>query len=296
MIKSKKKTEWDMKTGIGNYYLEKYGLSEGARLMAEDGYEFADLNFQDVESEFYTSGEDGFFMLAGRYREALKKNGISVFQIHGPWVFPPKDGTEADRAELFGKMTKALGIARFFGAKYMAVHPLMPYGANSPEGAPEVYEINKKFFAALASVAGKLGVTLCLENMPYPNFPLSETGRLLELVRDIGSPHLRLCFDIGHANIFEKRIGDAIREAGFDFIKIIHAHDNLGDRDAHLPPYSGNVDFGDVCEALYDIGFNGVMNFETTPERLEGYAMMSAEEQRAAERELAKYARLLGGE
>ena len=95
---------------------------------------------------------------------------------------------------------------------------------------------------------------------------------------------------------FRETFAAPIREAGFDFIKIIHAHDNLGDRDAHLPPYSGNVDFGDVCEALYDIGFDGVMNFETTPERLDGYAMMSAEEQRAAERELAKYARLLGGE
>lgn len=234
-------------------------------------------------------------MLAGRYLQALKKQGISVFQIHGPWVFPPKDSTEADRAELFGKMTKALGIARFFGAKYMAVHPLMPYGANSPEGAGEVYEINKKFFSALASVAGKLGVTLCLENMPFPEFPLSEAEKILELIKDISSPHLRLCFDVGHANIFDKRIGEVIREVGADYVKIIHAHDNLRDRDAHLPPYSGNVDWGDVCEALYDIGFDGVMNLETTPERFEGYALMSADEQRAAERELAKYARLLGG-
>ena len=284
-----------MKIGIGNYYLEKYGLSEGARLMAEDGYEFADLNFQDVESEFYTSGEDGFFMLAGRYRAALKKNGISVFQIHGPWRFPPKDGTEADRAELFGKMTKALGIARFFEAKYMAVHPLMPFGEHSAERPDEVYEINKRFFSALASVAGKLGVTICLENMPYMEFPLSETEKLLELICDIGSPHLKLCLDTGHANMFDKPIGAIIRDTGADYIKIIHVHDNLGDKDAHLPPYSGNVDWGEFCEALYDIGFAGVMNFETSAKRLEGYSDMSAEEKREAERQVAKYAELLGG-
>ena len=284
-----------MKIGIGGYYIEEYGLDAGCALMAEDGYEAIDLNFADAESEFYTSGEDGFFMLAGRYRSALKKHGISVYQIHGPWRFPPKDGTEEDRAELFGKMTKALGIARFFGAKYMAVHPLMPFGEHSAQQPEEVYEINKRFFSALASVAGKLGVTVCLENMPYREFPLSETEKLLVLIKDIDSPHLRLCLDTGHANMFEKPIGAVTRDTGADYIRIIHVHDNLGDKDAHLPPYSGNLDFGELCEALYDIGFDGVMNLETSARMIEGYSEMSAEEKREAEREVARYAQLLGG-
>lgn len=284
-----------MKIGIGNYYLERYGLDVGAKRMAEDGYSFADLDFSDAESEFYTSTEDNFFMLAGRYKAALKKQGIEIFQIHGPWIFPPKDSTEEDRAVLFGKMTKALGIARFFGAKYMAVHPLMPYGEHSSEKEDEVYLINKKFFSALASVAGKLGVTLCLENMPFLEFPLSKTDKILELIKDIGTPYLKLCFDTGHANMFGGRIGDAVRDAGADYIKIIHVHDNFGDADVHLPPYSGNVDWGDFCEALYDIGFDGVMSLETSPKEIYGYSEMTEESVREAEIELSRYAKLLGG-
>ena len=284
-----------MKIGIGNYYLRKYGLPEGAAKMAEDGYEYADLNFSDTESEFYTSTEDNFFLLAGRYKSALTKHGVSVLQIHGPWCCPPKDADEQQRAELFGKMTKALGIARFFGAKYMAVHPLMPFGENSDKNANEVYEINKRFYTSLSSVAGKLGVTVCLENMPFKNFPLSETEKIMELLRDVNSPHLKLCLDTGHANMFEKPIREVIHDAGADYLRILHVHDNSGQRDAHLPPYEGNVDWGDFAEALYDVGFDGVISLETSPESFEGFARMSADEQREREIYLSRLAKLIAG-
>lgn len=284
-----------MKIGIGDYYLKKYGLDEGALRMAKDGYEYIDLSFSDCDSEFYTSTEDDFFMLAGRYRAALKKQGISVWQIHGPWRFPPNDGDDDSRAELFGKMTKALGIARFFGAKYMAVHPLMPFGEHSPDRPDEVYEINKRFFSALASVAGRLGVTVCLENMPFVEFPLSGSDKILELLRDINSPYLKLCFDTGHANMLGEPIDGAVRDAGVEMLKIVHIHDNMGDRDSHLPPYDGNIDWGRAIEALYDIGFDGVISLECSPVRCEDDSATSEEQIREKEKEVASVAKLLAG-
>ena len=97
-----------MKTGISGYYLDRYGIEDGARLMAKDGYGAIDLSFVNTETEFYSARESDFFILAGKYKAALKKNDISVEQIHGPWRFPAQDRTEDDRAERFGKMTKAL--------------------------------------------------------------------------------------------------------------------------------------------------------------------------------------------
>lgn len=172
---------------------------------------------------------------------------------------------------------------------------MMPFGADSPDDPDEVFKINERFFSALASVAGKLGVTLCLENMPFRSFSLSEIEKITELTDKINSPHLKLCFDTGHANMFDQPIGKLVRDGG-ERIAIIHVHDNLGDRDAHLPPYFGNIDWGDFVEALYDVGFSGVMNIESSPERLSGYAEMSDGEVRDAEREMAKYAKLLAGD
>ena len=173
-----------MKIGIGPYYLKRYGNGEGAELMAKHGYEYIDFNLADTESEYYTAKEEFFFTTVNKIRRTLNENGIKIHQIHGPFRYPPKDATEDDRAELFGKMAKAIAIAKHLGAKYMAIHPLMPYGANSSENPKEVYEINKRYFKALADVAGKLGVTVCLENMPCREFPLASTASILELIED----------------------------------------------------------------------------------------------------------------
>ncbi len=284
-----------MKIGIGNYYLDKYGIEEGARRMAEHGYGAIDLNFANTDSEFYSAKESDFFVLANKYRNALKKHNITVEQIHGPWRYPPQDATEDDRAERFGKMTKAVAIAKFFGAKYVAIHPLMPYGADSDENPDEVYEINKKFYTALASVAGKLGVTLCLENMPFRNFPLSSSESIMTLVKDISSPALKFCFDTGHALYYGEDIGASVRAIGNEYLKTLHVHDNHGDEDSHLPPYEGAIDWAEFIEALYDIGYDGVMNLETSPKKYEAYSSMTAKQITEKELELAKIAKLLAG-
>ena len=104
-----------------------------------------------------------------------------------------------------------------------------------------------------------------------------------------------MTFDTGHANMFDGSIGDKIRYAG-DLIKIMHVHDNDGTADQHLNPYGGNIDWADLAEALFDIGYAGVLNLETNPvskKQLE--EGISDEEITKAEKSLAKTARLIAG-
>lgn len=280
-----------MKTGIREYYLNRYGLDEGTARMVEDGYSFIDLSFADTETEYYTEKDEGFLTMLSKKRRELKERGIEVYQIHGPWRYPC-DATEEDRAERFEKMTKSLVIAKYLGARYVALHPLMPYGANSPEDPDGVYEINHRFFSALANVASKLGVTVCLENMPFPEFPLSSPLQVLGLIRDINSPALKMCLDVGHANIVGGRISEDIREIG-DQLRILHLHDNYGEEDTHNPLFEGTVNWADVSEALYEIGFDGVASLECSP--VGDSEQITEEERREREKRIAGYARLIAG-
>ena len=277
-----------MKTGIGNYYLNKYGLEAGALKMAEDGYECIDFDFSDTDTEYYTKREEDFLASMLEIKKTLAKAGISVHQIHGPWRTPVRDGTEDERAERFGKMTKAMVMAKHLGARYMAVYPLMPFGQYSAEKPDEVYAINKKYYEALAKVGAGLGVVVCLENTPFPDFPLSSCEQILRLVEDINSPYLKICFDTGHANILGEPLGDTLRLLR-EKVKIIHAHDNDRERDAHLPPYEGEIDWSDFAEGLYDIEFDGALILKTEPTE---YKSGTDGEK---EKELAKIARLIAG-
>ena len=178
-----------MEIGIRNYYIDRYGLEAGAKRMAEHGYTAIDLQFMNTDTKYYSQREEDFLEEMYKIKRALSKEGIRVNQIHGPWRVPC-DGTEDDRAERFGKMTKAMVMAKHLGAKFMAIHPLMPYGANSAENPEEVYSINKKYFEALGKVGAGLGVIVCLENTPFESFPLASTESIVKLVKDINHPNV----------------------------------------------------------------------------------------------------------
>lgn len=276
-----------MKTGIGRYYIERYGLVEGAKRMKEHGYSFCDFPLADTETEYYREGDDSFIEDA---RSALESAGIKVFQIHGPWRFP-KDATEEDRAERFDKMTRAMKLAKHLGAEYMAVHPLMPFGI-CRDNPDELYRINKEYYTALARVAEGIGVTVCLENMPFVNFPMSTPSEIAAFIRDIDHPNLKMCFDTGHANCFPEPIGKSVREIGADLIRILHLHDNLGVDDTHSVPYDGIVNWAEVIEALYDVGYDGVINLECAPVSKKQYDELTDGQITARELELAKIAAL----
>lgn len=285
-----------MKVGITDYYINTYGLDEGAKKMAEHGYSCIDFQLANTDTEYYTAREEDFMSLVMGVRRTFEKHGISVHQIHGPWCNPRLDSTEDERAELFGKMAKALVIAKHLGAKYMVVHPLMPYGTNSDEKPDEVYEINKRYFSALANVAHGLGVTICLENMPFEKFPISNSESVLSLIKDIDHPCLKMCFDTGHAFLLGENLGDSVRRIGKNYLKAINVHDNLGDKDEHLPPYEGYIDWGDLAEALYDIDFDGVFSLETAPiSKKDIENGISKEKIEEKEQELAKVAKLIAG-
>lgn len=283
-----------MKLGIGNYYLERYGLSDGAKKMAADGYSFIDFQLTDITSELYTARDEEFLKMVLDIKKELNSAGVTVNQIHGPFCAELRDSTEEERAVCFEKMVKGMVMARHLGASYMAVHPLTPFGYGAKNAAQTV-EINRVFYTALAKVGGKLGVTVCLENLPFCAFPLSEVFALADFIREINSPYLKMTFDTGHANCFEGKIGDKIRYAG-ELIKILHIHDNDGTADSHLNPYDGVIDWADLTEALFDIGYSGVFNLETNPvskKQLEDG--ISDEEITKSEKHLASIIRLIAG-
>lgn len=87
------------------------------------------------------------------------------------------------------------------------------------------------------------GVTICVENTTSEMGEPSQLRAFLEETRLSG---LRFNFDIGHANLVaganEERVA-----AGFEIMRdnivSAHIHDNLGDKDSHLLPHDGSIDW-----------------------------------------------------
>ena len=162
------------------------------------------------------------------------------------------------------ELWKSIFGTHVLGAHRFIVHPLMPYfdRADHPE---EVLSLNEAFFAELADYAKQYDVNVCVENLPFPLYPLTTVEQVCAIVDKLDRENLKVCLDTGHAAIFfGSNVGDAVRYIG-QRLEAVHIHDNMGKEDEHLIPGDGIIDWDGFAAALKDIGFSGVISLETSP-------------------------------
>ena len=244
----------------------RYGENTYKKLK-EFSFEAADYNISNTDSDIYNLPREQSDAILLRERKLAEEAGIEISQVHGPWRYPPRDGTEEDRAERLEKMKISIRAASVVGCKNWVVHPLMPFGTGD-RGTPEAAitrQINLQFLRELLKTAKECGVTVCLENMPMLNFSISTPEEILSIVNEIDDESLKICLDTGHVIVFkELNIYDEVIRIG-DKLKVLHVHDNVISRDIHLLPYFGTLDWKAFAKGLKDVGFNGSFSIETSP-------------------------------
>ena len=252
-----------LKTGIiDTAYTAHYGWEEGLRRIAAHGYYGIDYQgFVDTETPLFALSEEAFIAELERQKKAIRAAGLTVYQTHGPWRYPPRDATPEDRAERMEKIRRALLGTAVLGSKRFIYHPLMPFTTEDGGHETETWEINLPFMREMADLAAPYGITVCLENMPMRNFSLASTDAILRMVKAVDRPNFKVCLDTGHCAVMKEDPAEAVRLLG-DYLETLHIHDNNGSRDLHLQPFAKTIDFPAFARALREIGFRGVLSLE----------------------------------
>jgi sugar phosphate isomerase/epimerase len=97
----------------------------------------------------------------------------------------------------------------------------------------------------LRAFAKPLGVRILLENIPNE---LSTPDKLVDLIHQAHFDDVGVCFDFGHAHIMSS-VPEAF-EIVRSYIKSTHIHDNGKDKDAHLWPGQGTIDWKQAMDLL----------------------------------------------
>lgn len=145
------------------------------------------------------------------------------------------------RIEAMDEIKRAIEIAERLPFRFLIQH----IGTSGEE-----YDMHK-VDAALTSIehlrafAKPLGVRMLIENIPNE---LSTPEKIVELLRTGHFGDVGVCFDTGHAHL-EGGVAPAL-EILKDHIRSTHVHDNKQDRDAHLVPGEGTIDWGLTMELL----------------------------------------------
>jgi sugar phosphate isomerase/epimerase len=90
---------------------------------------------------------------------------------------------------------------------------------------------------------------------------LSTTPVLVNMLEnDLDGLNIGICMDVGHAHM----LGDTAEavEIASEYLITTHVHDNRRQKDDHLVPFEGSVNWGATIMELEKIGYDGVLMYE----------------------------------
>ncbi|MDR1766751.1 MAG: sugar phosphate isomerase/epimerase [Lachnospiraceae bacterium] len=245
---------------------ERNGYEFCVKLCAQAGYRVLDLNFCEAMNPDSRMRGDGWEEYVEEIGELGAGCGVEFAQCHLPYydVFDPASAGQAPLMEEL--IRRSILAAGRLGVKWAVTHPGTDYGAGPDLGAS--LGKNLEYYSPHVELATKSGVGIALENdfeyqkAPFRRIFASYVPELCALADSFGAPgSVGVCYDFGHGNLTGAFHAENLRIIG-KRLKAIHVADNLGDKDAHLMPYFGNIDWSACMEALAEIGYDGDLTYE----------------------------------
>jgi sugar phosphate isomerase/epimerase len=175
---------------------------------------------------------------------------------------------ETERRAAVEQIRSAMRRASLLGAHTVILHPTTTSFDVGIESAGHYLDRLAASIAELAPFAGESGLRIAVENMMNPErscyFSLPE--HIASFRERVDDPRVGFCLDTGHALI---SLGPSrqleMLEAMRGKLIALHLQDTPGDRDIHIAPGHGNVDFAGIAERLRRDGVEEVLCIETAP-------------------------------
>ncbi len=236
-------------------FLESTGSADPVEQI---GY-LAMMGFAGIEDNFLKVRPPA---LQERMGAALARHGLAMgCFVNNPmhWNQPLWGRADADaRAQLDRDMTESVTAAKRTGGKYLTV-----VSAREP-AMPVAYQWTNMVenLKRLGDVAAREGLVLAVETVNarrWPGMLLHHISDAYAVVKAVGSPAVRLVFDIGHIHPMD---GDVLTNLAlcWDMIAIVQVADNPG----RLELGSGELNWVNIFRALIDRGYNGLIELEHT--------------------------------
>ncbi|HEX3985469.1 MAG TPA: sugar phosphate isomerase/epimerase [Acidobacteriaceae bacterium] len=185
--------------------------------------------------------------------EWFRSNPVEPFSMHAP-MFPDNEmgrgGAPAvnvihpdkgRRIDGMDEIKRALEVAEQIPFRFLILH----LGERDDTWGLRALEHSITAIEHLHAFAAPLGVHLLVENLEGE---VATPEHLIEILNSGHFTDVGICLDVGHAHL-----GDGIPAALDvlrDRLRSAHLHDNHGDKDAHLWPGEGTIDWNSTLGGL----------------------------------------------
>ena len=251
---------------------QRFGVSthlfHDQRLACEHVVEIARHGFNFIElfatrSHFDYHDEHAIESLAGW----LQESNVQLHSVHAPIFetngkgqrvggFSTACADESRRNAAVEAARTALLVAQRVSFRFLVVHlGVVSSETSALENRPDAA---RRSLETIIEAASACGVRVAVEVIPNE---LSDPATLVHLIEDeLEGMDLGICLDYGHAHLMGD-LGDAI-ETLSGHLWTTHVHDNRGQRDEHLVPFAGTIDWDSAMMETQKIGYDDVLMFE----------------------------------
>jgi sugar phosphate isomerase/epimerase len=189
---------------------------------------------------------------------ALSQHGLALASLHAPTsrdLSATREGgtplsiTEVERVrrvEAMDELKRVIDVAEDLPYSRLILHM----------GGPRETADPRKRDAAFSSLehlvlhAHHRGVIIAVENTTSE---MGDPAYLRTFVDETRLTGLRFNFDIGHAHLADGPEAERIEKAFAPLRELVisaHIHDNHGEKDEHLPPYEGTIDWESAVKTM----------------------------------------------
>lgn len=226
---------------------------------------------------FQAAGRDGFEFVEfwswtdkdlDAVRTAAERAGVGIAGFNGDAELSLID--PGQRGDYLAFLRRSVEAARRVGARSVTIHSNgLGEGGAVVDPRDDLSGTVKlcAMFSALedcAKIAERSGISMNLEPLnvttDHPGNFLRTTRMAAEMTRLIGSPKLKVLYDVYHMQLSEGGLCDTIRAYGGEF-----GHVHVADAPGRHEPGTGEIHYPNVLACLEEIGYTGLIGFELIP-------------------------------
>lgn len=195
-----------------------------------------------------------------------RRLGLECACLVGNRAVDPKGMTLVDPKDRDGFLTEIK--ASMEAAKRFETTRLVTLSGNALPGVSREAQ-HKSIVEGLKAahdLVAPAGITLIVEPLntlvDHKGYYLDHTPEAFEIMREVGSPHIKILFDIYHVQIMDGNLIATIRK-NLDHI----GHFHVGDVPGRHEPGTGEINYTNVFKAIQEGGFRDFVAMEYSPSK-----------------------------
>ena len=207
-------------------------------------------------------GLSGVELIEPEFWPVVKKHGLEISAYGGHASIESGLNQRANHARIEGELLEKIRLAE----KWSVPNLIVFAGSRSPGISDEVgAQITAECLARVAPMAESAGVNLILEllnsKVDHIGYQADHTSWGVKVCEIVGSPRVKLLYDVYHMQIME---GDVIRTIRENHAHIAHYH-TAGNPGRNNLDDTQELNYAAIAKAIAGTGFEGYIGHEFVP-------------------------------